>query len=109
MEQTDTFCDAHYADLSIWTGDLSPQNEEYYERKYACNGKAKGKEFCQDLNNNLPDQTSDTLFKCYREHKVNFAKEMCDAEFPDASDGGLKLKCYMLNSVPKDIEFCNLY
>jgi hypothetical protein len=78
-EATDKFCADHYKDMTIWTGDLSPQTEAYYDRKYACNNAPKDKDYCLELNTNLPDQTSETLFKCYREHKVNFAKEMCDA------------------------------
>lgn len=34
---------------------------------------------------------------------------MCDAQFSDAADGGTKLKCYIQNAVPRDIEYCNLY
>jgi hypothetical protein len=95
--------------MTIWTGDLSPSKLEYYERKYACNNSPKGKQFCQDLFKNLPGQTDDTLFECYREHNVDFAKEMCDAEFPSSDQGASLLKCYMLNKVPRDIKFCNLY
>lgn len=53
--ETDKFCTDHYNDKSIWTGDLSPSTEAFYNRKYACNNTPKGKDYCLELNKNLPD------------------------------------------------------
>lgn len=34
---------------------------------------------------------------------------MCDNQFQGVDQGASLLKCYMLNKVPKDITYCNLF